>query len=187
VGVRKRARAAYGRARPFEVAMTLFLLFACVATEVPAEDSAEDSAEAGVEEPDWAVLLDGAWDGRETSASMGTQRGEYVVSSTDGERFDVSYAPNGEVDFLKVYFTGVRADLSDSGVGYVRLPDQVYAEGQTGPATLALAGAGAYPVDGEEDAFDGRIDLDNAEVVLEATVTAFGSTENLTFRLTRAR
>jgi hypothetical protein len=167
--------------------MTLFLLFACVATEVPAEDSAEDSAEAGVEEPDWAVLLDGAWDGRETSASMGTQRGEYVVSSTDGERFDVSYAPNGEIEFLKLYFTGVLADASSATVGYVLLPEQIYAEGQTGPATLELAGSGAYTVDGEAEPFDGRIDLESSEVVLEGTVTAFGHTEDFTFVLSRAR
>lgn len=163
--------------------MVFLLMLACVESAPPAEDSALEVSEA----PDWAALLDGAWDGTETSASMGTQRGEYVVSSTDGERFDLSYAPNGEVDFLKLYFTGVLADASDPAIGYVRLPDQIYAEGQTGSATLALSGGGTYTVDGEAEPFDGRIDLDSSEVVLEGTVTAFGSTEDFTFVLTRAR
>jgi hypothetical protein len=159
--------------------MLFLVLLACVATEAPVDDSDEPVAEA----PDWAALLDGAWDGAETSSSMGTQRGEYVVASSDGERFDVSYTPNGEAEVLKLYFTGVLADASAPAVGYVRVPDQIYAEGQTGPATLELAGGGTYPVDGEP--FDGRIDLDNAEVVLEGTITAFGNTEDFTFVLSR--
>jgi hypothetical protein len=167
--------------------MLFLLALACANPEPAAEDSAEDSAEEVPEAPDWAALLDGGWDGTETSDSMGTQRGEYVIASEDGERFDVSYAPNGEVAFLKLYFTGVLTDASSATVGYVRLPDQIYAEGQTGPATLELAGSGAYAVDGEADPYDGRIDLESSEVVLEGTVTAFGNTEAFTFVLSRAR
>ena len=167
--------------------MVLLFALGCVNPTPSDTPSAEDSAEAVPEAPDWAALLDGAWDGTETSVSMGTQRGEYVIASADGERFDVSYAPNGEVEFLKLYFTGVLADASSATVGYVRLPDQIYAEGQTGPATLELAGGGTYTVDGEAEPYDGRIDLESSEVVLEGTVTAFGNTEEFTFVLSRAR
>jgi hypothetical protein len=167
--------------------MVFLVALACANPDSSNTPSTEDSAEEVPEAPDWAALLDGVWDGTETSASMGTERGEYVISSEDGERFDVSYAPNGEIEFLKLYFTGVLADPSDSALGYVRLPDQIYAEGQTGPATLDLAGSGAYTVDGEAEPFDGRIDLDRSEVVLEGTVTAFGNTEDFTFVLSRGR
>ena len=166
----------------------LFLLALACTNPTPSDTpSGDDTAAEAPEAPDWAALLDGAWDGTETSASMGTQRGEYVIASADGERFDVSYAPNGEVEFLKLYFTGVLTDPSATTVGYVRLPDQIYAEGQTGPATLELAGGGTYTVDGEAEPFDGRIDLDRSEVTLEGTVTAFGNTEDFTFVLSRAR
>jgi hypothetical protein len=147
-------------------------------------DTAEgaDGSDGSGEAPDWAALLSGAWEGTETSATMGTSRGEYAITSADGQRFDVQYAPGGEVAYLKLYFSGVVVDAADPLVGYVTLPEQIYAEGQTGPATLQLTGGGTYTYG--EAVYDGRIDLSGPEVVLEGTITAFGSSEALTFRLT---
>ena len=91
--------------------MVLLFALGCVNPTPSETPSAEDSAVEVSEVPDWAALLKGAWNGTETSTSMGTQRGEYVVASADGDRFDVSYAPNGEAE----PYDG-RIDLEDGPV-----------------------------------------------------------------------
>jgi hypothetical protein len=166
----------------------LLIFFTACTDSASVQDKPKDSLEDVLEDtasdaPDWATLLDGAWEGTEVSASMGTTTGEYDVGSADGQRFDVQYAPGGTVAYLKLYFSGVVTDASDPLVGYVTLPEQIYAEGQTGPATLAFIGGGTYTYD--EGVYDGRVDLSVPEIALEGIITAFGNSEALSFRLAR--
>jgi hypothetical protein len=169
--------------------MLWLFLFACSEKSSSSDATDVDTVEPAdtAEATDWSTLLSGSWEGTESSPTMGVATGEYLVSTEDGERFDISYAPGGKVSYLKLYFSGVVADPADPEVGYVTVPQQIYAEGQTGPAKLDMLGDGAYDLDGATRAFDGRIDLGVPEVALEATITVFGGSEILTFRLNRAQ
>ena len=165
--------------------MLWVFLFAC-SEKSPSSDVIIDDTDATdtadtAEATDWSTRLSGSWEGTESSPTIGVVTGEYIVSTEDGERFDISYAPNGSISYLKLYFSGVVSDPADPLVGYITVPQQIYAEGQTGPATLEMLGSGTYELEGVT--FDGRIDLGVPEVALEASITAFGGSEILTFRL----
>ncbi len=139
------------------------------------------TSDTGLVEPDWVAEIPGLYDGREESPTIGTVTATFeVVYDAEDDHFDVFFAPDGVRRYQKLHFGDVQ--LADQpNVGLVVVPDQVYAEGQTGPATLRLEGAGTVGPEGR----DGRVDLERGRVRLQARIRASGEPEDFTLTLDR--
>lgn len=132
---------------------------------------------------DWTLELPGTYEGEEFAPSIGriTARFDVRYDETTAH-FDVRVVGDSRVKF---YFTGIEPDPSDPGRAYVLFPQQVYAEGATGPVVLEAEGTGTFIVEGLEGAFDGTVELDPTTILLLGQITVRGTTESFSVRLER--
>lgn len=154
-------------------------LLGTIGCDADTEDTgAQEAVQA--EAPDWAAEVPGTYIGTEFSPTIGTLVSTYEVAyAAEAERFEISEAPQGRALYLKLYFTDVVVDEADADRGRFTVPEQVYAEGQTGQAELILTGSGAF------SGFDGEIGLSAGTIVLEGEIGAFGGTEDFSFSFER--
>ncbi len=159
----------------------LFVLgLGCTGGAAEVEDSGLLEGEPD-DTPDWAAEIPGLYDGVEESETLGTVTAIFEVAyNARRERFNVFFAPDGQRAYHKLFFEGV-TPAEQPQRGFLVVPEQIYAEGQTGGAELVLVGAGTV---GPNDR-DGRVNLNAGTVLVEGTISAFGGTE--AFRLSLER
>ena len=144
--------------------------------------SHQDDAGDASDPIDFTVELPGTYSGTEQSASIGTLRSTYAVSwDAEAMRFEVAAA--GMPVGTKFVFSAVEVAAPGDDIGYVTLPDQVYAEGQTGQVTLQLSGSGTFTPEAPLGPWDGRVDLEEGRIEFEGIISVFGNEEAFTFVL----
>jgi hypothetical protein len=131
------------------------------------------------EELDLAEVLPGTWTGVEESPTIGQLTATYVISDEGAGRLDVTL----EGQTRRKFFVEVGLGTPDSA--FARVPEQIYAEGQTGPVEIVLVGTGAFGQDAAGGPYDAVYRLAEDAFSLEGTVTTRGNTEAFTFDFTR--
>ncbi|MEL6343963.1 MAG: hypothetical protein AAFV53_12590 [Myxococcota bacterium] len=135
-------------------------------------DTAAQETEPAAQEPDWAAELNGMYEGVEESPNIPTLVSNYeILYSEEADRFEISEAPQGKPLYLKLYFDTVVLDDGDENRATFNVPEQIYAEGQTGSTELILVGGGT-------------IDRSEGIINLVGDITAFGGPQPFTFTFT---
>lgn len=131
---------------------------------------------------DFETAIPGDYTGTESSPTLGTVVAPYQIRPLQGEglSWEIVYTPEGQPEYTKLEMGPAIPDATVSDRAHLSVPDQTYAEGNTGGVSIAFTGTGAFEAsDGQT--YEARYDGATGVLSLEGDVTTFGNTETLTF------
>lgn len=128
---------------------------------------------------DLVEVLPGTWTGVEESPTVGELTGTYTMSDEGDGRLDITLDGTSSP---KLYVLAAAATETEA---YATVPEQTYAEGQTGGFRLELVGVGTYGEAVDGGPFDAVYRLADDTFSLRGTVQASGEPEPFSFEFTR--